>query len=137
MQKEAGFTLIELMIAVVVIGILVAIAIPSYQSYVRRSACEDMKAVLVGAASLMERYRAQNNSYEDAELGAYANAPIDGANKTAEIEISASSATTFTLTATPRVGGLLSERGTLTLDETGTRGGTGDLAGAWNTCNGI
>ncbi|MCY1398586.1 Fimbrial protein precursor [compost metagenome] len=137
MERQTGFTLLELMITVVIVGILAAIAIPSYQSYVRRSACEDAKAVLVGAANVMERFRAQNNTYEDASLGAYDASPVDGASKQTDIAISASTATTYTLTATPRDSGLLKDKGTLTLDSTGARGGTGALANAWDSCSGI
>lgn len=137
MNRQPGFTLIELMIAIVIIGILAAIAIPNYQGYVRRSACEDAKGVLVGAGNVMERFRSQNNTYTGAALGAYAASPVDGSRKHTGIAISASTATTYTLTATPANGGLLVGRGTLTLSSAGVRGGTGALANAWGSCNGI
>ncbi|CAD5109036.1 type IV pilin protein [Zestomonas carbonaria] len=137
MKRQTGFTLIELLTAVVVIGILAAIAIPSYQSYVRRAACEDAKSVLTGAANVMERFRAQNNTYTGATLGVYAGSPVDGSTKHTQIAISASTATTYTLTATPTNGGLLANRGTLTLTSTGVRGGSGALANAWGSCSGI
>lgn len=137
MHRASGFTLIELMIAVVIIGILSAIAFPSYQSYVRRASCEDAKAVLTGAANQMERYRAQNNTYANASLGVYAASPIDGSAKQTTIAISASSATSYTLTATPNNGSRLAGRGTLTLDSTGVKGGTGELANTWGSCSGI
>lgn len=137
MRAEKGFTLIELMITVIVIGILAAIAIPAYQNYVRRSACEDAKGVMVGAANVMERFRAQNNTYTGAALGAYAASPIDGSKKQMGIQISASTATTYTLTGTPRNDGLLNGKGTLTLTSAGAKGGTGALANAWGSCSGI
>ncbi|WP_454254499.1 type IV pilin protein [Pseudomonas sp. Marseille-Q8238] len=137
MKKQTGFTLIELMITVFILGILAAIAIPNYQSYVRRTHCEDAKATLMGAANLMERYRAQKNTYTDADLGSYAKSPIDGSTKQFTIAISASTATTYTLTATPS--GMLSGTGTLTIKSTGERGATGKLStiNAWSSCSGI
>lgn len=134
-QKETGFTLIELMVTVVILGILASIALPSYQAYIRKSACEDTKAVITGAAATLERFKAQNNTYSGATLGAYGKAPVDGSRTHATIALSGNNATTYTLTATGA--GILSGKGTLTLDATGTRGGTGALAAAWNSCGGI
>jgi type IV pilus assembly protein PilE len=58
-----GFTLIELMVAVVVLGILAAIALPSYQKYILRAHRVDGIALLNEAAARQERHYAQNNSY--------------------------------------------------------------------------
>ncbi|MCY1279302.1 hypothetical protein D9M70_280530 [compost metagenome] len=136
MSRQRGFTLIELMIAVVVVAILAAVAMPSYTAYVRRTACEDVKGTLMGAAGLMERYRAQNNTYVGATLGAYGQSPVDGtANFT--IALSNQTAAGYDLTATPVAGGLMAGRGTVTLNSIGVRGGSGALANAWGSCSGI
>jgi type IV pilus assembly protein PilE len=63
MGKKRGFTLIELMIAMVVIAILAAIGFPSYQEYLRRGKRAEGKAHLMRAAQQMERYYSLNNCY--------------------------------------------------------------------------
>lgn len=139
-RKHSGFTLVELMIVVVVLGILAAIAIPNYQAYLRRTACEDAKATMVGAANLMERFRAQNNTYAtatQATLGSYAQSPVDGNVKQTDIALSNQTATAYLLTATPIASGRLNGLGTLTLSSAGVRGGAGTLANAWASCSGI
>jgi len=59
-RAVAGFTLIELVVAMVIAGILAAIAIPAYSSYVRKSRRTDAKTALLDLASLEERYFSTN-----------------------------------------------------------------------------
>jgi len=120
-----GFSLIEMLVAMAIIAVLAAIALPNYQTYLTRTACEDAKGVLAGAASSLERYRAQNNTYAGADLAAlgYAQSPVDG-NAQFNIAANPLTATTYTLTATPVAAGRLTGRGTLTLTSTGVRGAT-------------
>jgi type IV pilus assembly protein PilE len=61
--KRSGFTLIELMIAVAVIGILAAIALPSYNSQIRKSRRADAVASISAVQQAEERWRANNTTY--------------------------------------------------------------------------
>ncbi|MFQ5469235.1 MAG: type IV pilin protein [Gammaproteobacteria bacterium] len=65
-RQNSGFTLIELMVAVAVIGILLAIAFPSYQNNVRESRRADGYSVLLNTAVNQERYFTENNTYNAA-----------------------------------------------------------------------
>ncbi len=69
-RTERGFTLIELMIVVAIIGILAAIAYPSYDEYVKRGNRTEGQALLSEAAARQERYFGQNNAYitSDADI---------------------------------------------------------------------
>jgi type IV pilus assembly protein PilE len=70
-QGQQGFTLVELLIAMVIASILAAIAIPSYSAYIQKSRRTDAKSALLDLASLEERYFSTNNAYTDtaANLG--------------------------------------------------------------------
>lgn len=69
MRLSKGFTLLELMISVALVAIIAMLAIPSYQSYIQRAARSSVQADLMSAASVMERRRAQNFTYDGATAG--------------------------------------------------------------------
>lgn len=58
-----GFTLIELMVVVVIVAIFAAVAIPSYQNYVRRANANQAEQALLNLAAQLERHKARNFSY--------------------------------------------------------------------------
>ena len=137
-QKNSnGFTLIEVMIVVAILGILAAVALPSYNSYIERGHRSSAKAALLEAAQFMERYRTTNFNYVDATDAAPAlpavvsTAPREGVKKY-DIAVSAADKTSFTLTATP-AGWTDATCGNLTLNNLGIKGQTiGDAATCWN-----
>lgn len=67
-QNARGFTLIELMIAVVIVGILASIAYPAYQDHVRRTRQADAQGQIMAFGSALERYRGKHFSYKGAAM---------------------------------------------------------------------
>lgn len=138
MKKAQGFTLIELMIVVAIIGILASIAYPSYQEQVRSSRRGDCAGALAGLANAMERYFTVNNTYVGAAVGAGgipAQCPVDGGTATYNLEISAQAASTYTIQAVPTGVQADDKCGTLTLDSTGVKGISGADSGlTWEDC---
>lgn len=67
-HRVSGFTLIELMVTVVIISIIAAIAIPSYQAYVRRAEASQAVQGAQQIAALLERHKARNFGYQGFNL---------------------------------------------------------------------
>lgn len=76
---QQGFTLIELMIVVAIIGILAAIAIPAYQDYTQRAQIGEAFAMISGAKTGIAEFAQTNGAYPDAtQLGNLELTPVNG-----------------------------------------------------------
>ena len=105
--RKNGFTLIELMIVVAVIGIIAAIAYPSYIDSVRKSRRAEAKTALMEIAQKMESFYARNGRYTKTDgskpdLATDLNAPTESENGYYSMEIDSATTTTYTLKASPK-----------------------------------
>jgi type IV pilus assembly protein PilE len=126
MRRTLGFTLIELMIAVVVIAVLTAIAYPSYVDYVRRGHRAQGQQFLLDLAQRQEQYLLDNRAYATvlgagglginappAEVAAKYNNPI--------FTLTAGPPPTFRISMAPLAGGTLASDGTLLINSAQVR----------------
>jgi type IV pilus assembly protein PilE len=146
MKTQKAFTLIELMIVVAIIGILAAIAYPSYQDNVMKSRRSDVKGVVLGLANAMERHFTENNSYCDAGGAGGVNScgaagtndsgtpspsvygiPAETASYYTVTIVAGTTANSYTVSAAPAGPQATDKCGTLTLTHTGVKNNSAGL----------
>jgi type IV pilus assembly protein PilE len=126
-RSEKGFTLIELMIAVAIIGILAAIAYPSYQNYVRKTHRAEIAQLLLESAQTLERHYSKAGQYTNTDTvitpnptgNAWYNLVVNRTDKA------------FTITAVPISNTLMANDvcGSFSIKDTGERGNSALPAG--------
>jgi type IV pilus assembly protein PilE len=132
MRQQRGFSLMELMVAVTIIGIIVAIALPSYNSHMLNTRRTAATACVVEMAQFMERVYTTNMDYSRNNAGVATVLPNSSCRNdlTAFYTLSLEpTAQTFILTATP-IGAQEKDTscGVLTLDQAGVRTAAGSGA---------
>lgn len=126
-RTSRGFTLIEVMIVVAIVGLLTAIALPSYNAYVLRGYRSEGKAALLQAAQWLERSATATGTYPLKAAFPTSLASIPSGRYT--LDISSSDGTTYTLTATAAGAQAKDKCGNLTLNQAGERGAKGKKQG--------
>lgn len=121
-RRRAGFTLIEILVALACVAILAAIAWPSYSQHVARAKRAAARAVLLEGMQYMERQYANSNTYGSVTLPTrLTTAPAAANTGAAHYTVSVSNSTTYAYTLTAAPVRSDSDCGTLTLTHTGER----------------
>ena len=134
-SRNAGFTLIELMIAVAIIGILAAVAIPQYKDYILRGAITDATTGLAAVRADMERYFQDNRTYASVS-GLTSPCLVSPSAQFNNFKVSClatPTATSYTLTAQGNTGTNVASF-TYTINESGTKTSTSSAFTGW-TCS--
>ncbi len=144
MSRQFGFNLVELLIVVTIIGIIGAVAYPSYLGSVRDTRRADCTGAMTGLGSAMERFYSVNGTYLGAANGGSntgapavfsTTCPVDGNNPNYNLTIQAATASTYTLRAAPIGDQTNDDCGSLSLTNTGLKGVVGAATGVtWQDC---
>ena len=130
-RYRSGFTLVELLIVVVIVGILAAIAIPSYHAYVIRAARQAVQTELLELAGLQEKIYLNSDSYTISVIKPYNGSAgtANGLGKSSGISVdgkydlsfASASDQTYTLQAVPVTSKSQAGDGDITISENGQR----------------
>lgn len=138
-HRRQGFTLIELMIAVAIVGILAAIAYPSYLEQVRKSRRADAQAALLELTQFMERAYTNCNRYDMTPPACtaaialpFTEAPKDGTAKFYDLSFaSGPTQTSYTFQAAPKNDQSGDRCGSMRIDNLGVKTVTGSATDCW------
>ena len=131
MRIRAGFTLTEVLVAIVVIAVLAGLAVPMFQGTVERSRRAEAIQRLSATRASMLRYFAQNNTYVGAtfaNIDYNPNANAGGQTVHFAYALGGLAAATFTITATRNAVNGGDGASTVTINQAGVVGGTGAFA---------
>lgn len=137
-RSLAGFTLMELMVTVAIIGILAAVALPSYQQYVQRGNRAAAQAAMMDIVNLQQQFLLNNRAYTNSLSALAYSAPNEVSSKytitdTGNITLSrfldsacatqvdTGTAPSFVITLSPTSGGSQASDGALSLSNTGIK----------------
>ena len=131
LRFSRGVTLMELMVVVAIVGILAAIAVPTYRTYMVRTHRAAARACMAESAQFMERFYTSNLSYDDAviALGCQTDSKLDDHYT---ISVGDLGQRTYTISAVPQGSQAAQDAdcGTLTLNEAGGRTANGGIDAA-------
>lgn len=128
LRRQRGFTLIELMIVVIILGVLLAIAVPMYQEYVENGRRTDGQTALMDTAQRLERCFSTYGTYNDDDCGVADDLPEESDQDFYEVDFADGepTASTFELEAVPQGVQTSDDCGTLTISHTGARSAAED-----------
>lgn len=118
-KKQQGFTLIEMMIVVAIIGVLAAIAYPSYQRYVIKTKRTNMMTEMQNIASEIESRKLAQGSYKAISAGVktdFARAYPKQGTQLYDVIITDPLVSKWMITATPKTGSQMAKDGALSLN---------------------